>query len=92
MSNTEGYNSYHTIRMDRRSGGPSVFVDLSLESFELQEHSIINEFVESCVVRVKSNDCDLICFAVYRWHSETIVSFDTNLNSISNSNNLVIKI
>ena len=82
MCNIEGYNSYHTIRMNRRSGGVSVFVDSRLESFELEEYCISNEFMESCVVRVKSNVCDLICFAVYRSHSETIASFDANLNNI----------
>ena len=48
--NLEGYESYHTIRPNRRSGGVSVYVKNNLVSNKLQNLCICNENIDICTI------------------------------------------
>ena len=50
-----GYNSYHVLRENRRGGGISIFVKISVTSSSLKEFSLISETIEINTVNLELN-------------------------------------
>lgn len=71
----EGYNAYHTTRVDSRGGGVSIFCLREYVCHQLPTLSICTNTIESCVVRISLLDHDLYIFAIYRPHSDSIDNF-----------------
>ena len=88
--NLHGYSSYHTIRNTRRSGGVSVFVKNSLESYIIQDLCLCNDSIEICSVNVIINNSTKTILGVYRPHADSPENFILSLNNIIN-NRLVNK-
>lgn len=82
----DGYKSFHSFRCGRRSGGVSVFVRESFSAFKLDEFSVVDNTVESCVVKLSLVSLDLYIIAVYRPHSDTVVNFCNSLHALLSCN------
>ena len=82
----DGYTGYHTIRQGRRSGGVSIFVHSSLISEKMEDLCFSNDTIESCVVNLNFRSGNIIIFAVYRPHSQSIASFNEMFFNILDSN------
>ena len=80
--NIEGYKSFHSFRCGRRSGGVSVFVRESLSCHKLNEFSVVNDTIESCVVKISLVSLNFFIFAVYRPHSDNICNFTNALQTV----------
>ena len=76
------YNSYHTIRSDRRSGGVSVFVDKNFHSHMIVNLCYANQNIEICTVRIMLGDEPIFILGIYRPHSGTINSFCDEIATI----------
>ena len=50
-----GYNSYHVVRENRRGGGISIFVKVSMASSSLKEFSLTSETMEINTVKLELN-------------------------------------
>ena len=48
-----GYTSYHSLQERRREAGVSVFINIKIETNQLQDHSFKNDFLEFVRVNVK---------------------------------------
>ena len=83
--NLHGYSSYHTIRSSRRSGGVSVFVKNSLESYILPDLCLCNDSIEICSVNVTINNSTKTILGVYRPHADSPENFTLSLNNIINN-------
>ena len=77
-----GYNGYHTVRSDRRSGGVSVYVSKSLESQILSEITFIYNYIEICSVKIKLGSEYWYLLGIYRPHSGTPDEFLQCLSEI----------
>ena len=73
--NIEGYHSYHTTRKGGRGGGVSAFCHNSLNTQYIQQGSIINNTVESCMVQVINKEHNITVLGIYRPHSDVIQNF-----------------
>ena len=82
------YDSHHTIRNDRRSGGVSLYVSNSLRSFKIDELSYINDDIEICSVEVVNSNESLTFIGIYRPHSGTIVNFNSEITRVLNCDRL----
>ena len=51
QSDIKNYDSHHTIRSNRASGGVSVFIDCEYESKKINELSFVNDEIEVCTVQ-----------------------------------------
>jgi exonuclease III len=80
LSCIEGYNSHNTIRPHgMRGGGVSVSVDQRLSSVKLIDLCISSNTIETCVVRVVCNSEEIVIFALYRPHSDSVDNFSSLL-------------
>ena len=70
----QGYNGFHCIRLGR-SGGVSVYSTENLSARRIDELSVSNAVVESCVVEILIRSETFIIFAIYRPHSESKEEF-----------------
>ena len=77
-----GFVSYHTVRVEGRSGGVSVFVKEYLKSRLLPNFCLSNNNIELCSVELSLNNTTVNIFGIYRPHSGTIQSFNDILSSI----------
>ena len=78
----EGWKAFHTVRHnDGRGGGVSVYVDESRSATELSHLCVSTPTIETCVVAL-NDGVDLILFAVYRPHSDTIENFNDRLQEM----------
>ena len=84
----EGYNSFHTVRDGRRSGGVSVFVKDLYVCDVLSEFSLSNDTIESCTVRITIGKIDLVIVGIYRPHIGRIMEFCESLGSLLSSSEL----
>ena len=81
----DDYNSFHTTRQDRRSGGVSVYAACNLQLSQLVELSVCNPTIETCVAELKAGSETIIIFAVYRPHSDSIDNFYQQLDQMLQS-------
>ena len=77
-----GYQGYHTVREERRSGGVSVYVADVISSRILSEFSFINSSIEICTVQIIINSSKLNIVGIYRPHSDSIDNFVAYFESI----------
>ena len=76
------YDSYHTIRTERQSGGVSVYVSDLFISSAVEELCYANVDIEVCSVKIVSNDDSVYIIGIYRPHSGTIENFSNELIQI----------
>ena len=76
------YDSYHTIRTERQSGGVSVYVSDLFISSAVEELCYANVDIEVCSVKIVSNDDSFYIIGIYRPHSGTIENFSNELIQI----------
>ena len=89
IAKIDGFTGYHIIRpAGHEHGGVSCFVNNALESELLEKFSFVNEFIEICTVRVKSNEESFIISAIYRPSSKHIDVdiFENRLSSLLKNN------
>lgn len=77
----EEWESFHTMRQNGRGGGVSVFVREDRSAKKLDHLSICTDTIESCVVKCHLNT-DVIIFAVYRPHTDSIENFYCKLHEM----------
>ena len=81
-----GYDCFHTIRSDRRSGGVSLYIKSSFESRLVKELSYVSDSIEVCTVEVSCFGFNFILVGIYRPHCDSIVNFVDHLSIfLSNS-------
>ena len=81
----DGYNSFHTFRTDRRSGGVSVFCSVEFGAVKIEECCVSSDFIESCAIKVNINNIEhnfFIIIALYRPHQGIITEFNAALDDI----------
>lgn len=93
----DNYFGFHTVRSGNRSGwgGVSIFCLNSYSSQKLENLSVSNIFIETCVVRTKIADQSVVIFAVYRPPgleniSEFLAHLESALSDISIKSNEII--
>ena len=75
----EGYNEFHTVRHAGRGGGVSVLCADILNARLIPHLSVSNLTIETCVVHTVLKNQNLVVFAVYRPHSDSIENFNGTL-------------
>ena len=76
------FNSFHTIRTTRRSGGVSCYVKDHLNSRQIQPLSFCREHLEICTVEVSSQRDIIYIISVYKPHCNFFDEFISELNLI----------
>ena len=61
-----GYTGHHVSREGGAGGGVSIYSDPSLHAQKLNHLSLVNENIETCVIKIKTNQSDIIIVAIYR--------------------------
>ena len=85
-SNYQNYKVFNTVRFSGRGGGVSVFVDKSYCAYKVQNLSLINNFIETCCVKLTlGNFFQLFIISVYRPPKSNVLSFVHSLIEILNS-------
>ena len=79
------YDSHHSIRTSRPSGGVTVYVDSHYDSKKVCELSYVNTDIEVCTVECKLDTEVLYVISIYRPHSGTIDNLTSELERILNS-------
>ena len=77
-----GYKAHHTYRVERRSGGISVYVRNDIASTLIPELSFCNDTIEICVVKIRLGSELFSLIGIYRPHSGTIPNFCASLFSV----------
>ena len=86
QDNIQGYESFHVVRSNRRSGGVSVFTRNDITAKKLDRFSYASDNIEVCVVEANISEQFYYIIAVYRPHGGTISNFTVELEQIlSNS-------
>ena len=80
----DNYSGIHTFREGMRGGGVSVFARNS-EMSKIEDLSVCNSTIESCVSKITCCSKTLIIIGIYRPHSDTVENFLTALNNILNN-------
>ena len=78
----QGFTSYHTFRINRRSGGSSIYVKNELSSRKVETLCISNLDIEVCTIEVKIENDAFIILGLYRPQSGTIENFSSIIESI----------
>ena len=60
------YNSYHTVRTSKTGGGVSIYVKDCYNSQKVVELSLLEESIESCVVRISMSNTVINIIGIYR--------------------------
>ena len=76
------FNSHHTIRPIRQSGGISVFVSNIFSSSTVCQFSYCNNEIEICTVEIRMPDETIYLISIYRPHSGTITGFISEMERI----------
>ena len=84
----EGYNSYHQVREERRSGGVSIFCRQDLNVETLDHLSVCNQTIETMTINIVFPGDKIALVAVYRPHSGTIENFSHQLHGILHNNSI----
>ena len=82
FASLEGYQVFHTIREDSRSGGVSVYCKVNYNCYLHDEISVCNLNVETCCVTVDFGNFKTNFVGVYRPHSGTIQQFIEEITRI----------
>ena len=69
------YDSFHTVRLDRQSGGVSIYVSNSINSRKIVNYSYSNADIEICTTEINIGNELIYIFGIYRPHSGTVDSF-----------------
>ena len=65
----EGYTFYHTIRSaDPLDGGISIYINSNIPRTQLYDHSICNNNIEICTVRIIIDNTPFTIASIYRLH------------------------
>ena len=84
-----GYSSFHTVGPGNGRGrGVSIFVDDRMSATKLPELSISNATIETCSVKVRYENLNVIVICVYRPHSDNISNFTRSLIDILTNSSL----
>ena len=67
QSDIDGYNAFHTIRSNQRSGGISAFVADSLNCRKIDDFCVCNSDIEICTVEIKIDNEEIYFFGIYRF-------------------------
>ena len=89
MCKFRGYDGFHTFRENSRGGGVSVFCESGYQIQKVDELSVCNLTIETCVCRITTENGYVVIFGVYRPHTDTIENFCSILESFLN--NAIIK-
>ena len=76
------YNSYHSIRSFRNSGGISIYTHNSYNSKKIPELCYISENIEICTVEVKLGNDSMYVIGIYRPHSGTVDGFIHEIETV----------
>ena len=82
--NIVGYLAHHTGRVGGMGGGVSIYSVSSLHAYKLNCLSLVNEHIETCVIKVRANQRDIVVLAVYRPPNGCITEFTDYLVGILN--------
>ena len=85
LTNIDGYLGFHTVRNEMRSGGISVYHSNKFQGHKIDELSMINDTIESCVVNINLNGKKLTIFGIYRPHSGSHENFIVMLDEMLHS-------
>ena len=88
IQNIPGYNSYHTLRIGRSSGGVSIYVKDSFISSKIVELCISNLSIELCAVEVVIGGESWCLLGIYRPHSDSPENFTYMIEQILQNNKL----
>ena len=72
IADMEGYESFHTTRDSRKSGGVSIYYRNGLMMELVHDLCMCNVSIESCAVKVSIGGANYNIMAIYRPHSGTI--------------------
>ena len=75
LANIPGYIVFHTIRLNRCSGGVSVFVRDDLNAVIHKYLCLSDQTIESCCVKVTCGSESVVLLGIYRPHSNSIINF-----------------
>lgn len=78
----DGYEACHVTREGMRSGGVSIFYKGNLKLKMIEELSVCNNIIESCVVELVVGKVSMNIVGIYRPHSGTIDEFTVALSEI----------
>ena len=78
------YQSFHTVRSVRASGGVSIFIHESLKAFKIDSCCYVTNEIEVCSVEIRVNSEKIYLIGIYRPHSGTIDRFLLELEAIFN--------
>ena len=81
----DGYIGYHTVRIGRRSGGVSIFVQCSIHSEKIETLSISDDVIESCTVKLRFAEREIFVLGLYRPQGPSLSSFNEKLIEILNN-------
>ena len=85
----ENYKAFHTVRPSGRGGGVSIYVDKIFNPCKIQNLSFINEFIETCCVKLTMGNCfQLFIISIYRPPNSSVIHFINSLIDILNSSAL----
>ena len=84
-ANIPNYRAHHTTRIDRHSGGASVFIKDDWSSTKLDSLSFITDQIEVCCAEVDVRGENVVVLSIYRPHSGTIDGFTIELEGILSS-------
>ena len=61
----DNYNSYHTIRRDRRGGGVTAFISTKFKSNIIEPISVVTPHVESLCIELMMGAVNILCCVIY---------------------------
>ena len=81
----KGYNEYHKLRNENRSGGVSVYVRQNLGYEFMDDMCVVNDTIEHCTVKVDlvGSNIYIHVLGTYRPHAETTTIFTETIVNIS---------
>ena len=81
----DGYNAYHTYRLNSRGGGISIFTLKLYRSLKINEISWCRENIESCVVKLFCDFEPIFIIGIYRPPKSSIENFLFDLENLLNN-------
>ena len=85
LCNIEGFNSFHTIRKERRGGGIAIYVSNRYIAEKVDCVSVCGDDFEICCVNFEFFDKSFVILGIYRPPSGNIENFISELENVINS-------
>ena len=85
LCHLESFTAIHTYRDNMRGGGVSIFCDDGFRLEKMEDLSLCNATIETCVGRVFFGDEYLVICGVYRPHTDSIENFTSVLEGLLNT-------